>query len=137
MLAAGYPSAGLTHSAGATLDANGTTLSATGLAAIACFDDGSGEPHQLFAQIRDLSEPVDGLLLNVQLLKGNKATNSTDPISGDGEYSPGVVLEGGPGIYYIMVNKTGPGPRAFDVVWHCETADNFHTGTSITVLQFQ
>jgi len=125
------------HNAGATLDARGNLVSATGLAAVTCFDDGSGEPHHLFAQIRDSSPPVAGLLLSIQLLKGNRAINSTDRISGDPDYSPGVSLDGGGGVYYMMVNKTGRGPRTFDVVWHCRTSANIHTGTSIRVLQFQ
>ena len=138
MLAAtGHTGLGWAHNAGATLDARGNLVSATGLAVVTCFDDGSGEPHHLFAQIRDSSPPVDGLLLSLQLLKGNKAINSTDPISGDADYSPGVSLEGGPGVYHMMVNKTGAGPRTFDVIWHCRTIANIHTGTSIRVLQFQ
>ena len=135
--AAGHTGLGWAHNAGATLDAQGTRLSATGLAAVTCFDDGSGEPEHLFAQVRDSSPPVDGLLLSLQLLKGNKAINSTDHISGDPDYSPGVRLEGGAGVYYMMVNKTGAGPRTFDVIWHCRTTANIHTGTSIQVLQFQ
>jgi len=135
--AAGHTETGWAHNAGATLDARSASVSATGLAAVTCFDDGSGEPHHLFAQIRDSSPPVEGLLLSIQLLKGNMATNSTDPISGDPDYSPGISLDGGPGVYYMMVNKTGAGPRTFDVIWHCRTSANIHTGTSIQVLQFQ
>lgn len=137
LAAAGHSSMCWAHNAGATLDARGNLVSATGLAQVTCFDDGSGEPHHLFTQIRDSSPPVDGLLLSIQLLKGNKAINSTDPISGDPDYSPGVSLDGGPGVYYMMVNKTGAGPRTFDVIWHCRTSANIHTGTSIRVLQFQ
>ena len=80
---AGYSGLGWTHNAGATLDSGGANASATGLAAVTCFDDGSGEPDHLFAQVRDHSEPVEGLLLSIQLYKGAQAINSTDPISGD------------------------------------------------------
>lgn len=125
------------HSAGATLGADGTNASATALAAISCFDDGNGEPEGLFTQIKDLSEPVTGLLINIQLYKGTQAISITDTVSGDADYSSGVQLNGGAGTYQMILNKTDIGPRAFDVIWHCMTADHTHTGTDIVVRQFQ
>ncbi|OQK15718.1 hypothetical protein AU255_16030 [Methyloprofundus sedimenti] len=125
------------HSGGATLDAGGTNRSATALAGITCFDDGNGEPAKLFVQLQDQSEPVDGLLLSVQIYKGNKATSITDPVSGDADYSPAVELAAGPGVYWVMLDKTAAGPRRFDLIWHCVTADDIHTGTDIVVKQFQ
>ena len=125
------------HSAGATLGADGTNASATALAAITCFDDGNGEPEGLFVQIKDLSAPVPNLLISLQLYKGSQATNTTDLVSGDADYSAGVQLNGGSGVYWLMLDKTGAGPRRFDVIWHCRTEDLIHTGTDITVRQFQ
>lgn len=132
-----FSTTGFAHSAGATLGADGTNASATALAAITCFDDGNGEPAGLFTQIKDMSEPVPSLLLSIQLYKGSQATNSTDTISGDADYSEGVQLDGGPGVYWMIVNKTDVGPRQFDIIWHCMTEDHIHTGTDITVRQFQ
>lgn len=132
-----FSTAALAHSGGATLGADGTNASATALAAVTCFDDGNGEPVGLLAQIKDLSEPVPGLLLSLQLYKGIKATNITDTVSGDANYSHEVQLNAGPGTYMMMVDKTDVGPRAFDVIWHCMTADGTHTGTDIVVRQFQ
>ncbi len=125
------------HTAGATLGADGTNASATALAAITCFDDGNGEPAGLFIQIKDLSNPVPGLLISAQLYKGSQATNITDTISGDAEFSAGVQLDGGAGVYWLIVNKTNAGPRAFEIIWHCMTASHVHTGTDILVRQFQ
>jgi len=125
------------HSAGATLGADGTNASATALAAITCFDDGNGEPEGLFTQIKDLSEPVPGLLINIQLYKGIQAISITDIVSGDADYSEGIQLNGGPGVYQMIVNKTDVGPKRFDIIWHCMTADHVHTGTDITLRQFQ
>ncbi len=125
------------HTAGATLGADGTNASATGLAAITCFDDGNGEPEGLFVQIKDLSAPVPGLLISAQIYKGTKATNITDTISGDANYSVGAQLDGGAGVYWLMVNKTDVGARAFEIIWHCMTDDHVHTGTEIIVRQFQ
>lgn len=125
------------HSAGATLGADGISASATALAAVTCFDDGNGQPEGLFVQIKDLSEPVPGLLVNIQLYKGVQAISITDTVSGDADYSEGVQLNGGPGVYQMIVDKTDVGPRRFDVIWHCMTADHTHTGTDIIVRQFQ
>jgi len=125
------------HSAGATLGADGTNASATALAAITCFDDGNGVPESLFTQIKDLSEPVPGLLINIQLYKGIQAISITDTVSGDADYSEGIQLNGGPGVYQMILNKTDVGPRRFDLIWHCMTKDHVHTGTDITVRQFQ
>lgn len=125
------------HSAGATTDADGTNANATILAAITCEDDGNGEPEGLFAQVKDLSEPVDGLLISIQLYKGIQAISDTDTISGDADYSEGIQLNAGPGVYQILVNKTDAGARRFDVIWHCMTENNEHTGTGIILRQFQ
>ena len=125
------------HDGGATLDAAGTNASATALAGISCFDDGHGEAARLVIQLKDISEPVDGLLLSAQIYKGIKATSVTDPVSGDANHSPVVELEAGPGTYWVMLDKTAAGPRQFNLIWHCETADELHTGTDIVVKQFQ
>ncbi len=125
------------HSAGATIDADGTNPNATILAAITCDDDGHGQPVGLFAQIQDRSEPEPGLLVSIQLYKGIKATSDTDTISGDADYSEGAQLDAGPGVYQILVTKTDIGLREFDVIWHCMTEDHQHTGTGIILRQFQ
>lgn len=127
----------LAHSAGATTDSNGNKANATILAAITCFDDGNGEPEGLFAQVKDLSDPVPGLFISIQLYKGIKAISDTDTISADADYSEGIQLNAGPGVYQILVNKTDIGPRRFDVIWHCMTEDHTHTGTDILLRQFQ
>ncbi|NOQ14376.1 MAG: hypothetical protein GQ583_07880 [Methyloprofundus sp.] len=138
LLASGaFSTISFAHSAGATTDADGSNANATILAAITCEDDGHGEPDGLFAQIKDLSEPVDGLLISIQLYKGIQAITDTDTVSGDADYSEGIQLNAGPGVYQILVNKTDVGPRTFDVIWHCMTEDHDHTGTGIILRQFQ
>ncbi|MGZ8163125.1 MAG: hypothetical protein ACXWTK_00065 [Methylobacter sp.] len=136
-VAIGHIGAASAHSGGAIVDSGGNNPSATDLAAITCFDDGSGPPHHLFGQIKDLSQPVPGLLVNFQIYKGNQMTSITDTISGDANYSQGITLNGGAGVYYISASKTQAGLRVFEVTWHCMTSGNVHTGTDISVLQFQ
>lgn len=136
-LALGHAGITLAHSGGAVLDPAGNNASATDLAAITCFDDGNGAPHHLFGQVKDLSAPVPGLLVSFHIYKGLQMTTSTDTVSGDANYSPGVSLNGGPGQYLISVTKTSAGARTFDVVWHCVTSNDTHTGTDISVYQAQ
>ncbi|MDF1584566.1 MAG: hypothetical protein P1P78_14840 [Methyloprofundus sp.] len=69
--------------------------------------------------------------------KGIQAISIADTVSGDADYSEGIQLNGGPGVYQVMLNKTGTGPRRFDLIWHCMTADHGHTGTDIVLRQFQ
>ena len=137
LVSSAFSTISFAHSAGATLGADGTNANATALAAVTCFDDGNGEPEGLFTQIKDLSDPVPGLLINIQLYKGLQATSDTDTVSGDADYSEGVQLNGGAGVYQMIVDKTDFGARRFDVIWHCMTEDHVHTGTDITVRQFQ
>lgn len=125
------------HDAGATMDPSGTVAAFTGYALVTCFDDGNGPADHLIASVKDLSPPQDKLLVNLQIIKGNRAINTTDPVSGDANYSPEVKVHGGNGVYLLLVNKTKAGLRSFAVSYHCMTANNTHTGTDIVVQQFE
>jgi len=131
-----YAALSSAHNAGATLDPNGNSRSFTAVAFVTCFDDGNGPADNLIARIRDNSPPVPGLLVNLQVFKGDKANSITDTVSGDANFSPYITLQGGTGTYWIMVNKTDVGARQFDVEWHCNTRTGVHTGTEIGVRQF-
>ncbi len=133
-----YTSISSAHTAGATLDPNNDTRSFTGMAFITCFDDGNGPADNLIARIRDLSPPVPGLLVNLQVVNGNKSNSISDTISGDADWSPFITLQGGPrrSIYWVLVNKTDIGERRFELEYHCNTIDEIHTGTDIGVSQF-
>lgn len=136
--AAGYGSVALSHTAGGPLDFSGVGASATDLVSVDCFNDSNGEADHLVAQVEDLSPPVPGLMVSLQITKDNKMINTTDTISSDGSASPAVNLHGGNGSYRISVNKTGPGVRNINVTYHCETSSNVHTGTSdLTAYQLQ
>lgn len=125
------------HDAAATMDSVGNSATFTGYGFVTCFDDGNGSADKLVASVKDLSPPVPGLLVNLQILKGNRATNVTDPVSGDGIGSPSISVKGGNGVYFIMVNKTAAGARNFSIEYHCMTANDVHTGTDIGVYQFE
>lgn len=137
MITTGYAALSGAHGGSATLDPGGVSQTFTGLAQITCSSTGNEPTDHLLARIRDNSPPVPGLLVNLQIYKGNKAISITDTVSGDAQFSPFVPLQGGNGVYYIMVNKTNVGQREFDLEWHCTAASGTHTETDIGVLQFQ
>ncbi|MDV6341888.1 hypothetical protein R2083_04965 [Nitrosomonas sp. Is35] len=132
----GYAGVSGAHEAGATMDPDGTTASFTGYALVTCIDD-VGVTDRLVASIKDTSPPQDKLLVSLQIIKGYLADSTTDPVSGDGNFSPEAKVQGGGGVYQILVNKTIAGARSFLVSYHCMTADNVHTATEITVRQFE
>jgi hypothetical protein len=143
-VALGYVGISSAHDAGATMDPNGTIANFTGFAVIACTSSGSVPTDYLEASIRDDSLPQDGLLVNLQLIHVgggiNRAISTTDPVSGDGNFSPAVKLHGGNGTYLLLVNKTDAGARKFLVSYHCQSADTppIHTETDLSVVyQFQ
>ena len=136
MITIGYASVSGAHDAGATMDPHGTTASFTGYALVTCIDD-VGVTDRLVASIKDTSPPQDNLLVSLQIIKGSRAASTTDPVSGDGNYSPEATVHGGSGVYQILVNKTIAGARSFLIAYHCMTADNVHTATEITVRQFE
>lgn len=137
LTALGVAGVGHAHDAGATMDPEGNIASFTGYAQVTCFNDGNGPTHRLVASVQDTSLPQVNLLVSLQIIKGVNAISTTDPVSGDGAFSPEISVAGGDGAYLLLVNKTGPGPRSFIVSYHCMTIDNAHTGTDIRVNQFQ
>ncbi|MDP3282523.1 MAG: hypothetical protein Q8M57_16045 [Nitrosomonas sp.] len=137
--ALGYAGVSSADDAGATMDPNGNVANFTGYALVTCFDEGTGPTDHLVASIQDTSPPQDNLLVNLQIIKGNLANSTTDPVSGDGKYSPEAKVHGGEGVYQLLVNKTDEGARSFLVSYHCQTDDTppIHTGTAIFVKQFE
>ncbi len=137
LLACCLPFSAFADSARATMDAAGNRAVFTGLARVTCFDDGNGPAAVLTARVRDNSEPLHGLMVSLQLLKGTMALSISDEVSGDALYSEYIALPGGNGTYTMMLNKTAAGVRSFDLEWHCMTAGNVHTGTDIILDQFK
>lgn len=127
----------LAHSVAGTFDPAGGNPHATVYADITCFDDGNGAAAALYARIKDLSAPVAGLLVNLQLQKGNSATNTSDPGVGDADFGPAVQLNAGEGVYRLLINKTAAGARTVELEYHCLTATGVHTGTDAVARQVQ
>lgn len=132
LFAAGYTGTISAHEGSATL---GFDRHFTGVALINCSNN-DGESDNLVARIRDNSPSVPGLLVNLQIFKGNKSISVTDNVSGDAEWSPFITLQAGSGGYWVFVNKTDEGERHFDLEYHCHARDAAHTETGIFVHQF-
>ncbi len=133
----GYAQLVAAHEGSAVMDSEGIAPNFTGYAIVTCGIKDEPLTDHLFAEIVDLSPPVPNLLVNLQIIKGDLAVSTTDPISGDANASPGVKLHGGNGVYLVLVNKTGAGARAFKLLYHCQTADGIHTTTVAGLKQFK
>ncbi len=83
----------------------GEAAGATDYYQVTCHDDGSGPPASHTIQVLDAA-PVAAPLLSVQVRRGLLLANSTDATDGDVGYSPFVSLNGGGGVYDVLVNKT-------------------------------
>jgi hypothetical protein len=107
---------------------------------ITCSDDGTGVPAYLLIAVRDKTAGTSVLSATIQ--KGLLSRQTTDVTGGtDTTYSPmislyGITLTnpaGGIGIYHVIVSKNLYPTRNYDMQYHCMTADNLHTGTSIAL----
>jgi len=132
MLAAGRP-----RGAGAHLRAGlGEAVGATHYFGVICSTDGGYDTDHLFLQIQ--TQTANAPLVSTQVIKGNIATNTTDPVSGDAVASPPMRHRGGNGLYQVLVNKSGPGAVVFTVNVHClDVTGTQHAGTDAVVYQYQ
>ena len=78
----GYAQLSGADEGGAVLDPTGTVRNFTCYAQITCFDNGNGPADYLEADIIDLSAPVEHLLVNLLLLKGDRAISVSYTVSG-------------------------------------------------------
>lgn len=117
----------------------GDAAGATDYYQVTCSDDGSGAPGSLSMQVLDAS-PVAAPLVSVQTRKGLLLANSTDATDGDAGLSPIVSVNGGAGVYDVLVDKTAAGAETYTLTFHCVTGPNgtgLHTGTEIVTRQSQ
>lgn len=124
----GYAGIAFAHDYGGTL---GKTAAATDFFQVSCFDDGAGPADRLFVQVRE-GAPTPGPLVNVQVITGITAKNTTDPTNGNATYSPGLNVKAVNGTYYLLVDKTkaGTAPTTYTLTYHCLTSTGDHTGTT-------
>ena len=117
----------------------GAGAQATDYYRVTCSDDGAGTPASIVFQIRD-ETPGTPALLSVQIHRNGQLSNTTDLNDLDNVYSLEVSVNGGPGVYDLLVNKTAPGAENYTVLYHCTTGldgGGLHTGASISLRQNQ
>ena len=117
----------------------GDPAGATDYYEVTCLDDGSGAPASLAIEVRD-SSPVAAPLVSVQVRRGLLLANTTDASDGDTGFSPLVSVNGGGGVYQVLVDKTAAGAENYTLDFHCTTGPDGtgdHTGTDIVVRQSQ
>ena len=120
---------------------------ATDVYQVTCFTSAtapSQKPtHQLSFSIR--SDTVNGAVMSVQALKYTSAgyaysTNTSDPISGDGIFSPAALLTNGPDgdqVYNVTINHTAKFSAAYSLSYQCQDASGVQTGAKIQIMQNQ
>ncbi len=115
----------------------GSSPRATDLYQVTCFaEDGGPVTGHLRVSVRD-NAPVKRPQVSVQILKGLLATNTTDARDGNLAYSRPVTIDGGDGVYQMLVNKSGRGAETYTIEYHCISPDGVHTGTDAAQLQNQ
>jgi hypothetical protein len=114
----------------------GEPAGSTHYVGLICSTDGGYETDHLYMQLQ--VHTVGGPLVSAQVVKGNVATNVTDPVNGDALPSPASRTRGGNGQYQVLINKSGPGAVTFGITVHClDASGTIHTGTDVQVYQFQ
>jgi len=140
---------GLAQTAAAHDQAGSLTLAAgtkaTDYYVATCFSDpnlGGGAPaDNLFFQIKDTSP--GGNLVGMTVVNNAgptnlKAATTIDSDGSDAVYSTGQQIQAGNGDYLITVFHTGAAAtESYTFIYHCQTANGTHTGTSINRLSNQ
>jgi hypothetical protein len=114
----------------------GAAAGATHYFGVICSSDAGYDTDHLLVQIQ--TDTPGAPLVSAQVVKGNLATNTTDPVSGDAQPGPPSRTRGGNGLYQVLINKSGPGAVTFIATAHClDVSGTQHTGTDGLVYQYQ
>lgn len=110
----------------ATLNGLPDDSSATDYYMVTCSNDpNTGTPTYQFgiALRTDSGAPLVSVqVVNLNLGNYNyTAMNATDPVNGDANFSPVILLPGGNGNYAVYVDKTGPGKVTYTLETGCVT----------------
>lgn len=106
---------------------------------VTCFDNGSGEPSSLRLHVLD-SSPGALPLVSVHARKDDSLVSASDTVDDDATASPEIYVNGGAGVYTVLVTKTGAGAKLYSLSYHCTTGPDgsgSHTGTLLSVRQNQ
>ncbi len=79
--------------------------------------------HHVSGNITDRA-PLQAPLVTLKIIKGVGKSETTDPVDGGEFPSPTVNANLGAGTYYLLVEKSGPGPEIYRVSVTCRDAFN-------------
>lgn len=136
LLSAGAGGLAAAHTQNGTL---GSVASATDHYEVTCYDDGSGSPQSLSVEIRD-SSPGALPQVSAHVQRNETVASTSDDTAANGSPGPEIHINEGPGVYRVLVTKTGSGTKFYSVSFHCNVGLNgtgAHAGSVISVLQSQ
>lgn len=160
MAALGFTTEAIAHNQAGAL---GEAADATDYYMVTCSTDAGGVTDKLQVSILDPTTTQGGGKESVVVKQGTVVTTASDPVRvhwvdangnpisigdiyhgvegahpiPDTEYGPETYLLGGNGVYDVMVHKLKESPKNYVLQYHCLTANDLHTGTSIILLQDQ
>ena len=117
---------GLLASADTLTGALTASASAVNVHSIGC----AAGTYLLSTQVRNDSASTPKL--SAQTNKGAKATNTTDPASGDSGFSPEAILANGSGTYFVTVSKSGAGAASYTLEYSCRSFQDALVPTAVT-----
>jgi len=110
---------------------------ATDVWAVECFNSAAvGNTYKLEAKLRELT-PNSFSKLTLVIYKDGKAQTTTDLSGADAVYSPFVSVAAGNGVYSLMVAHTDTANKAYNIEYHCLSANNDHTPTTVPTTPVQ
>jgi hypothetical protein len=138
LLSVGQAGVVLGHSAGGFL---GKKKRATDVYSVTCSNEEGGDTatFRLAARVRD-DLPSRKPKVSVTIAKGGTEVRVTDKKDGDRRFSPWAYVDGGNGVYRLMVTKSRRGPERFSVEFHCQgpsSSGYVHTSTGAVIIQNQ
>ena len=138
LLSAGQAGVVLGHSAVGSLS---NKKSATDAYSVTCSNEEGGDTatFRLAARVRD-ERPARKPKVSVTIAKGGTAVRVTDKKDGDRRHSPWAYVDGGNGVYRMLVTKSRKGRERFSVEFHCQGPSSsgfIHTGSSVIITQNQ
>lgn len=97
----------------------GSDAGAVDVKQVTCATTDAGATYRLAIEVK--STTASAPLVSAQAVKGEKASNTTDPTSGDSDPSSTAYVAGGNGDYYVIVNKSGSGSADYTLKTECQT----------------
>ncbi|ASF46176.1 hypothetical protein [Methylovulum psychrotolerans] len=114
----------------------GNASSATDYYRITCGTNSFGDTYKLNVALADVA-PVAAPIISIQVIKGALGKNTYDTNDGDTVYSSAAIVQGGNGIYQVIIDKTSAGVENYTLKYNCQNSAGATTDTSIVTVQNQ